>query len=39
MIDTPGLTRNIQIALSEIEARVGWRDRAEKTLVDYFKSL
>ncbi len=32
----PSLKRNIQIALSEIEARVLWREREESQLLDYF---
>ncbi len=30
------LKRNITIALSEIEARIAWRDREEKLIRDYF---
>jgi aminopeptidase N len=37
-IDELTLRRNIQIALSEIAARVAWRQREEKQLKAYFKS-
>lgn len=32
------LERNIKIALSEIEARIAWRDREEPKIKSYFKS-
>lgn len=37
-IDDPALTRAIKIGVSEIEARVEWRKRDEKPIVDWFAS-
>ena len=37
-INEPALKRNIQIALSEITARVAWRKRDEKQLKEYLKN-
>jgi aminopeptidase N len=34
----PALKRNINIALSEIEARVQWREREEKALQEFFRN-
>jgi aminopeptidase N len=37
MLNQAGLKRNINIAFSEIEARVQWREREEKSLQDFFE--
>lgn len=37
-IDDPALTRAIKIGVSEIEARVEWRKRDEKPIIDWFAS-
>ncbi|HET9098076.1 MAG TPA: M1 family metallopeptidase [Candidatus Saccharimonadales bacterium] len=38
-MDEPALKRNIAIALSEIEARVQWREREEGKLVAYYNKF